>query len=66
MFQEGFLRFSTLKLCSISGQGCVFYCAKLGSIRVMQVVLDLKAGRGYGEQLRLDPVRGQDKILVKV
>jgi hypothetical protein len=32
----------------------------------MQVVLDLKAGRGYGEQLRLDPVRGQDKILVKV
>ena len=40
--------------------------AELGSVRVTQVVLVLKAERSHGEQLKLGTVKGQEKPLAKV
>lgn len=39
--------------------------AKLGSVRVTQMVLALKAWESHGEQLRLGTSRGQERPLVK-
>jgi hypothetical protein len=65
---KGFLRVNTQKLCSRECQGLSYHllAAELESVRVTQVVLVLKAGRGHREQLRLGTVRSQGRPLMKV
>lgn len=55
--EKGFLSQHTDTVFQKQARLFLLLAAKFGIVRVIQVVLALRAWRGYGEKLRVDTVR---------